>query len=84
MTRLVPIGLSGTWIKLQASKLGTFFLYTLGLSMLIFKKKSSPRFRGIWILHKNDFLCNTQSLEQFPRNLCGDFFLKISILSPKV
>ena len=32
----------------------------------------------------NDFLCNTQSLELFPRNLREDFFLKIGILSPKV
>ena len=30
------------------------------------------------------FLCNTQSLELFPRNLREDFFLKIGILSPKV
>ena len=88
MTRLVPIGLSGTGIKLHASKLGTFFVYTLGLSMLIFKKKSLPRFLGksseLWVLHKNYFLCNTQSLEQFPRNLRRYFFLKIGILSPKV
>ena len=31
-----------------------------------------------------DFLCNTQSLELFPRSLREDFFLKIGILSPKV
>ena len=88
MTRLVPIGLSGTGIKLHASKLGTFFVYTLGLSMLIFKKKSSPRFLGksseLWVLHKNDFLCNTQSLELFPRRFRRDFFLKIGIHRAKV
>ena len=88
MTRLVPIGLSGTGIKLHASKLGTFFVYTLGLSMLIFKKKSSPRFLGesseLWVLHKNYFLCNTQSFELSPRNMSEDFFLKIGILRAKV
>ena len=88
MTCLIPIGLSGTGMKLHTSKLGTFFVYTLGLSMLIFKKKSSRRFLGksskLWVLHKNEFLCSTQSLELFPRNLCEDFFLKIGILSPKV
>ena len=36
------------------------------------------------VLHKNDFLCNPQSLELFPRNLRKHFFLKIGILSPKV
>ena len=64
---------------------GDVFVYTLGLSMPIFKKKSPWRFLGksskLWVLHKNDFLCNTQSSELFPRNLCEDFFLKISILT---
>ena len=67
---------------------GDVFVYTLGLSMPIFKKKCSRRFLGkcskLWVLHKNDFLCNTQSLELFPRNHREDFFLKIGILSPKV
>ena len=39
---------------------------------------------GPCVLHKKSFLCNTQSLELFPRNLREDFFLKIGILSPKV
>ena len=88
MTCLIERALSGTRIKLHTSMLGTFFVYTLGLSMPIFKKKSLQRFLGksskLWVLHKNDFLCNTQSLELFPRNLRKDFFLKIGILSPKV
>ena len=75
-------------IKSHTSKLGTFFVDTLGLSMLIFKKKSSPRFLGksseLWVLHKNDFLCNTQSLELFPRRFRRDFFLKIGIHRAKV
>ena len=56
--------------------------------MPIFKKKSTRRFLGksskLWVLNKKSFLCNTQSLEHFPRNLHEDFFLKIGILSPKV
>ena len=88
MTCLKSIVLRGTRMKFHTCTLGTFFVYTLGLSMLIFKKKSSWRFLGksskLCVLHKNDFLCNTQSLELFPRNLRKDFFLKIGILSPKV
>ena len=49
---------------------GEVFVYTLGLSMPIFKKKSSQRFLGksskVCVLHKTDFLFNTQSLEHFP------------------
>ena len=67
---------------------GDFFVYTLALCMPIFKKKSPLKRLGksykLWVLHKNSFLCNTQSLELFPRNLREDFFLKIGILSPKV
>ena len=37
---------------------GAFFVYTMGLSMPIFKKRSSWRFLGksikLWVLHKND------------------------------
>ena len=88
MTCLIERALSGTRIKLHTSMLGKFFVYTLELSMPIFKKKSSRRFLGksfkLWVLHKKSFLCNTQSSELFPRNLGEDFFLKISILSPKV
>ena len=88
MTCLISIGLSGGGMKIHTSKLGTFLVYTLGLSMPIFKKKSPRRFLGncskLWVLHKKSFLCNTQSLELFPRNLREDFFLKIGILSPKV
>ena len=29
---------------------------------------------------RKKFLCNTQTLDLFPRNLCEDFFLKIGIL----
>ena len=83
MTCLMDRSLSGALIKLHTSMLGTFFVYTLGQSMPIFKKKSSQRFLGksseLCVLHKNDFLYNTQSLELFPRNLCEDFFLKIGI-----
>ena len=44
MTCLVVRSLSGTWMKLHSSMLGNFFVYTLTLSMPIFKKKSSRRF----------------------------------------
>ena len=75
-------------IKSHTSMLGTFFVYTLALCMPIFKKKSRLKRLGksskLWVLHKKSFLCNTQSSELFPRNLGEDFFLKISILSPKV
>ena len=40
-------------------------------------------FLGLSMLTKS-FLCNTQSLKLFPRNLREDFFFKIGILSPKV
>ena len=36
--------LTGAWIKLHSSMLGTFFVYTLTLSMPIFTKKSHWRF----------------------------------------
>ena len=88
MTCFIDRSLSGARMKLHTSMLGTFFVYTLGLSMPIFKKKSSRRFLGksskLCVLHKKSFLCNTQSLELFTRNLRKDFFLKIGILSPKV
>ena len=75
-------------MKSHTSMLGTFFVYTLALCMPIFKKKSRLKRLGksskLWVLHKKSFLCNTQSLELFPRNLRKDFFLKIGILSPKV
>ena len=90
MTCLKSIVLSGARMKFHTSSLGTFFVYTLalGLSMPIFKKKSSRRLLGksskLCVLHKKSFLCNTQSLELFPRNLHKYFFLKIGILNPKV
>ena len=88
MTCLIDRVLSGARMKLHTSMLGTFFVYTLGLSMPIFKKKSLRRFLGksskLWVLHKNDFLCNTQSLELFPRRFRRDFFLKIGIHRAKV
>ena len=63
--------------NINPNKIKTFFEYTLGLSMPIFKKKSPQRFLGksskLWVLHKNSFLCNTHSLELFPRNLHKDF-----------
>ena len=75
-------------IKSHTSMLGTFFVYTLALCMPIFKKKSRLKRLGksskLWVLHKKSFLCNTQSSELFPRNLGKDFFVKISMLSPKV
>ena len=88
MTCLMGRSLSGALINLHTSMLGTFFVYTLALCMLIFKKKSRLKRLGksskLWVLHKKSFLCNTQSSELFPRNLGEDIFLKISILSPKV
>ena len=39
MTCLVVRSVSGTWMKIYSSMLGTFFVYTLTLSMPIFKKK---------------------------------------------
>ena len=87
MTCLIDRGLSWARMKLLISILGTFFVYTLGLSMQIFKKifaEISGKSSKVWVLHKKFFICNTQSLEHFPRNLHEDFFLKISILSPKV
>ena len=44
MTCLGVSSLSGTWMKLHSSMLGTFFVYTLTLSMPILKKKSLQRF----------------------------------------
>ena len=88
MTCLIGKVLDGPGMKSHTSMLGTFFVYTLALCMPIFKKKSPLKRLGksykLWVLHKNSFLCNTQSLELFPRNLREDFFLKIGILSPKV
>ena len=59
MTCLMDRVLSGARTKLYTSMLGAFFVYTLGLSMLIFKKKSSWRFLGksskLWALHKKSF-----------------------------
>ena len=44
MTCLLLRLLSGTGMKLHSSMLGTFFVYTLALSMPIFEKKSSRIF----------------------------------------
>ena len=44
MTCLVDRVLSGAGMKLHTSMLGTFFVYTLALSMPLFKKKSTQRF----------------------------------------
>ena len=66
---------------------GDVFLYTLALSMPIFKKnlcgdfwEKVPNFTS---LHCNN-VTTMKSLELFPRNHREDFFLKIDILSPKV
>ena len=57
MTCLMDRSLSGALIKLHTSTLGTFFVYTLAQSMLIFKKKCSQIFLGesckLCVLHKN-------------------------------
>ena len=83
MTCLVDRVQSVAWMKLHTSMLGTFFIYTLALSMPISKKKSSRRF-----LEKMPKLIlvvtSMKSLELFSRNLCKDFFLKIGMLSAKV
>ena len=88
MTCLIGEAVNGPRMKSHTSMLGTFFVYTLALCMPIFKKKSRLKRLGksskLWVLHKKSFLCNTQSLELFPRNLCEDFFLKIGILGSKV
>ena len=44
MTCLVGSVLSGAGMKLHSSILGSFFVYTMALSMSIFKKKSLRRF----------------------------------------
>ena len=87
MTCLVGRSVSGTWMKLCSSMLGAFFVYTLKLSMPIFKKKISAR-RFLEKMAKL-FICNNnvttmKSLAIFSRNLRRDFFLKIGILSVKV
>ena len=46
MACLIVKALSRARMKLHTSMLGMFFVYTLGLSMPIFKKKSSQRFLG--------------------------------------
>ena len=88
MTCLIGEAVDGPRIKSHTSMLEMFFVYILGLSMPIFKKKSTWRFLGksskLWVLHKNDFLCNTQSFQLSPRNICEDFFLKIGKLRAKV
>ena len=88
MTCLIGEAVDGPRMKSHTSMLEMFFVYTLALCTPIFKKKSPLKRLGksykLWVLHKNSFLCNTQSLELFPRNLSEDFFLKIGILSPKV
>ena len=73
-------------MKLHTSMLGTFFAYTLALSMPIFKKKSLRIFLGECFK-----LCIVVTLRQYkvhmelsPRNIHEDFFLKIGILSAKV
>ena len=88
MTCLIGEAVDGPRMKSHTSMLEMFFVYTLALCTPIFKKKSPLKRLGksykLWVLHKNSFLCNTQSLELFPRNLREDFFLKIGILIPKV
>ena len=74
----------GARMKFHTSMLGTFFVYTLGPSMPISSRRFLGKSSKLWVLHKNEFLCSTQSLKLFPRNLREDFFLKIGILSPKV
>ena len=70
MTCLISIGLSGGGMKLHTSKLGTFLVYTLGLSMPIFKKKSPRRFLGncskLWVLHKKSFYVIPKVWSFFP------------------
>ena len=88
MTCLIGEAVDGPRMKSHTSMLEMFFVYTLALCTPIFKKKSPLKRLGksykLWVLHKNSFLCNTQSLELFPRNLREDFFLKIGILRAKV
>ena len=85
MTCLIPIGLTGAGMKLHTSMLGTFFVYTLGLSMVIFKKKIFVEIFGknFQTFHYSN-VNSMKRLELFSRNLHKDFFLKISILSAKV
>ena len=70
-------------MKLHSSMLGTFFTYTLTLSMLIFKKIfadiSGRKFRTLYCSN----VTANESLELSPRNICEDFFLKIGILRAK-
>ena len=60
MTCLIGEAVDGPGMKSHTSMLGTFFVYTLGLSMPIFKKKSLRRFLGksskLWVLHEKLFL----------------------------
>ena len=83
---LVSRLLSRAGMKLHSSMSGTFFVYSLALFTLIFKKKSSRRFLG----KSSKFsivatlLDTMKSLELFPRNHRRDFFLKIGIHSAKV
>ena len=46
MTCLINRALNGAGMKLHSSMLGMFYVYTLTLSMLIFKKKTSQIFLG--------------------------------------
>ena len=61
---------------------GTFFVYTLALSMPIFKKKPSQRF--LEKMSKLFIVTTMKNLERFCRNPRKGFFLKIDILIAKV
>ena len=63
---LVDRILSGAWMKLHSSMMGTFFVYTLVLRMAILKK--------LFIV------VTMKSLELFPEISSEFFFLKIGIL----
>ena len=57
---------------------GDVFCIHLGTKYDDFQEKIFAEISGksskLCVLHKKLFLCNTQSLELFPRNLCEDFF----------
>ena len=83
MTTLIDrvVGVAG--VCSYTCKLGTFFVMPLTLPIPIFEKIS---LRGaleksvkLWVLHKNDFLCNTRFLSNFSRAPCRDIFSKIGM-----
>ena len=70
-------------LKRGALALRDFFVMPLTLPIPIFEKIS---LRGaleksvkLWVLHKNDFLCNTRFLSNFSRAPCRDIFSKIGM-----